>query len=316
MSSGHDKICAWYPPPANGMTVFLPALLLRPLALMPALGTPPASRSYKRHGLPFRTLTTCLLLHLLFDSGSPSAPTEPHQTWILPRTPLIMADSCVRPTPCGHNQPHAQHEVVAAGTTVPSDNRLKSLYDLDQHVEEQYDPASDVEEELPPYESVLVDTFVIDANEMWNFTCLSANQQCHSPEGCQSATGGLTLGVHHDFILFTSSAEWDTDQESSVVSCFTDDLSDSTQCTGSSHNEQCMQLSIPSLPPWKSSILKEYCQEKRRNEMRSNINVTKWLCKTGLDACSPQLGDRLLHDGPSLANMDEAKEYDTKGSAD
>lgn len=189
-----------------------------------------------------------------------------------------MAISQAHATKEGLTETQIRHDVVAAILAAPSNNASTSVINMNQHEEGQRSHSSEEQEELPPYESVSAESFVIDVRHIQH--CSSANlmQMCSYQSLSISTAGCLPLCTCDDFVLFPLHTECCSEQESSVVSCFTDGLSRSTESTASSSCEVVPDLTGPPLACSRNAVPEGLYRDDDQKLPRSTTNIVNWLC--------------------------------------
>lgn len=178
----------------------------------------------------------------------------------------------------GYHQPQPQHEVVAAVTKALSRKRPTSPSQVGQHEELPLYHAVDVEAELPPYESVSAETFLVNLEPTSECTRCKMTHLCFEHGLCRSMAQCSTFAPNNDFILFPLDDEGSSEPESSIISCFSDDLS----CTGSTVTSSCHSSSRSFMAS--QQVSKDLSQEPRHHdssqaEDEPNSLVTEWLSK-------------------------------------
>ncbi len=288
---GHDKICAWYPPPTNSVQGFLPGLFLQSLAPCP----------------PWAPLLFPLIQigpDSLRDSDQlppPASPARlytvygPHTTTCgldIAKAKPIMSAGQAQPFEGSFTQPQVLHHTVAATITGALHSEPKASAFANQEEGGQLDEMCEMQEELPPYDSVSAERFVMDLNDGHGCNW-SDMMQWLSDQGSGSSDRQCpTLGAYDDFILFPSSSSCSSEQDSSVVSCFTDDLSHSAQCTDTLSTHPWMD---PSALSSLSLMKRGCCQDSGQDQNSSFVNVATWLCDVEEDLGCKSLQDTFLH---------------------
>jgi hypothetical protein len=228
-----------------------------------------------------------------------------------------MAEVQTQPSKEDLSQPQISYDVVAATITGPLHKTLTPAIRINLWEAGQFNHVSEAEDELPPYESVSVDKFVINLEEMRICSCYNMTQTSSNHILCQPVTRCPTFAIHNDFILFPSQSECPSDEESSVVSCFTDDLSTGTGCC----TENLYNLSSPDASPssaevFETSVLKSKLFDDHQHSTRSNKKIADWLCNVEADVAHAHHEGMLLQEGTVLMNLDERKDLTEEGVAE
>lgn len=208
-------------------------------------------------------------------------------------------------------QPQIPQDVVADIVTAPLHSILKSSTNFNQYEQGQLHQVCEMQEELPPYDSVSAERFVMNLDDVREYSCYDFIQWVPNQRSGPSIIQCPTSATYDDFLHFPSHSGCSFEQGSSVVSCFTDDLSHSTQCTETLSDDPLEDLSIPSPRALKNSMLQGCCQENHQFATRSTSNVTDWLCNV---VCTLS-DDTFLQEGPPLEDIDEQKDVDIEKPA-
>lgn len=304
------------------MTRSAPGTLLQPIAcehfclgsscsvtsVMPALGTPPLPAHIKGPGPPSAILTNFFLLHHpLAPTLSTAPPTTTSRLDIAKTTP-IMADGQAQPSGGSFAQPQVPHHPVAATTIGPLHYKPKASTNVGQDEGGQLDELCEMQEELPPYDSVSAERFVMDLNDIHDSRCPDMMRWLSNQRSYPSITECPTLGTYDDFILFPSSSSCSSEQDSSVASCFTDDLSCSTECTDTLSANPLMGSSLPSSQILRKLPLQGCCQDLGQDRNMSFANIENWLCDFEKDFVCTNLQDTFLHG--AMTSTDPNKQED------
>ena len=287
----------WYPPPANSGIAILPGLILHSLASGPPCAPLPA------HIKSLAPLVFLVDFLLLPSPACLRVTTDPYRT-----TPgldtakaiTIMDQLQAQPNKQGFSQPQITPDVVAAVDSIALHALLQALNPHNQHEGRQRTHGNGLQEELPPYDSVSVQTFVADLENVLCCDCSNLIQRRRKEASCRATTVPLTLAIYNDFVLFASQFGCPSDQESSIVSCFTDDLSHITRLTESLSGESSMNSSIQSQETSNNAMLRG-CSQKRHPVGTRPINdVADWLDRVDPDIDCMQLEDTFLQERPTL----------------
>jgi hypothetical protein len=161
-----------------------------------------------------------------------------------------------------------QNIITDIVTAVSMQNHLKSSTDVIDEEGGQMHEIIDGEIDLPPYESVSAERFIMKLDDGW-MQWLECQRSCAPIMQCRT---GATFD---DFILISSQSGCPSEQASSIVSCSTDDLSHTTNSTETLGTESSNESTLQTL---KNSMLQGWCQENHRSATRSNSDITDWLC--------------------------------------
>ncbi len=218
-----------------------------------------------------------------------------------------MAEAQAQPGGKGLSQPQVPHDVIAALITHSLHNLSTSPTHTDHYGGGQLNHLGEVQEELPPYESLSTKTFVIKPEHRRNCRCSSFIHPSSDWTPCRCSTGSPAFATHDGFLLFPSQLGFSSEPTSSVVSCFTDDLSHSTHCTETSSYGFSTDLPMPSPQRFKNPIRKGFCQEIHQVGTAPHSNVEDWLYQVDLDVGLTNLEGTCLQERPILTNADEQK---------
>jgi hypothetical protein len=299
----------WYPPPANDLRAFLPGFS-RSTSAKARSGRPSSLCSYKRPELPQQVLCVLLLLPLpLAFEIHVAGPPDPRPDLTLPRLPLLhLHNMYYRQSREGSYQHSMQHDVAAAVMTEPSRCTAPTSASTGCYHEELSLPSDEEEEQLPPYDCVTNQEFDANAHEMQGrkFTKDPSTSPTH---GWWSSTSECLIdAAYHDFILFPSDSERFSDNESTVVSCFSDDLSHSSGSTGSFSPVFRTQTSTTSRQlsgclTWGPQFL-----DARQQQTTSSDSVADWLCKVDLDVDCARMEETRLRELMIEADVDRKQD--------
>jgi hypothetical protein len=165
-----------------------------------------------------------------------------------------------------------RHDVVAAvrDAISPSSKLLHTV--ITGHSERFFDEVVDAMEELPPYESVIAEEFVVDVTDCQG---LSAHFACSLCD-----TVAFTHLIN-DFILFPSEDDEYSDKASSVPRCSTDDLPCSSRSSGTFPDESLSEAPKMSGQEAGPTFRIPYIsQNVGQPGFQSRDSVIKWLCTT------------------------------------
>lgn len=221
-----------------------------------------------------------------------------------------MAEVQIHGSKENYSPPQIPHNVIAVVVNALEHNILKSPNIVDQYRERLWLDNED-EEELPPYESVSAETFVMYLDEIQDCDCLRGwscsklMQPCCKQRSCGSITGCSTFTTYDDFILFPSRVEISSKSDSSVVSCFTEDLSRSTLCTEITSDDSSGDVLPSSAQVSRTSMPKCIYSESHQVKTRSASKVAEWLRTADLDVGCTHPEHTFVQEGPTLTNTDE-----------
>lgn len=218
-----------------------------------------------------------------------------------------MADGQAQTLQQSFAQPQVPHHTVAATIISPSHSKPKASAYVDQDEGSQLDELYEMQEELPPYDSVSAERFVMDLNEGHCCNCSDPIQWFSDQRPGSSTKQCPTPDAYDDFILFPSSSSCCSKQDSSVVSCFTDDLSHSTECTDTLSAHPSMDPSAPSPQSLMRLTLQGCCQDWGQDQDRSFANIASWLCDVEKEVGCTSLRDTLLHGAMTSTDTIEQK---------
>jgi hypothetical protein len=224
-----------------------------------------------------------------------------------------MAEVQTQPSKEDLSQPQISYDVVAATITGPLHKTLTPAIRVNLWEAGQFNHISEAEDELPPYECVSADTFVVKLEELRICRCYNMTQTSSNHISCQPVTRCPTFAVHNDFVLFPSKSECPSNEESSVVSCFTDDLSTGTRCAETRYDLPSSDLSTTSPKMSKSSVLKRMLYDNDQISTRSTNKVADWLCNVEPDVGGTHLEGMVLREGAALTNLDERDVFTAEG---
>jgi hypothetical protein len=217
----------------------------------------------------------------------------------------MMPESQVQETEKEFWPPRRKHDAVAAVNTVPSQRTSTSLACINQYEDGLLCHVGEAEAELPPYETLSTETFVVSPGRLGDLTCSDTTQSLSRHPSYRPITEGLNFVTYDDFILFPSDSEWTSEQESSVVSCSVDDLPSSSQHSENSSVGSSVDLSVPSPEKPQDLRLEWPCEDCRQGDIRSNSNVVDWLCDVNRNDDCPRLEHMSLLTGSISAGLDD-----------
>ena len=225
-----------------------------------------------------------------------------------------MADGQAQPSEGSFTQPQVPHHPVVATTIGPLHNKPKASTHVDQDEGGQLDELCEMQEELPPYDSLSAERFVMDLNDIHDCHCSHMIRWLSNKRSCPSIKECPTLGTYDDFILFPSSSSCSSEQDSSVVSCFTDDLSYTTAYTDTLSVNPSVDPSLP------SQILRKLrfqgcCQDLSQDRNMSFANIVNWLCDVEKHFGSTNLQDTDLHGAMTSTDTNKQKDASVQGPA-
>jgi hypothetical protein len=157
----------------------------------------------------------------------------------------------------------------------------------------------DTEEDLPPYESVVTETFVVSRASHPDCNSLKAIQHSSNDRACQCVEGCPDVAGYDDCVFFPPDSASLSEEDSSVVSCFTDDFSDGSESLGGFNFGSSIDSSPQSSPV--SVVFVPDSGHLRDDEADewSNRFVANWLSKT-----NATVEDTWLHETSPSANGD------------
>ncbi len=207
-----------------------------------------------------------------------------------------MAVGQAQPFECSFTQPQALHRTVAATTTGSFHSKPKASAYANQEEGGRLDEICEIQEELPPYDSVSAERLVESPNDCHGCSWSDMIQWFPDQSSGSSDDQFPTLDAYDDFILFPSLSSRSFKQGSSVVSCFTDDLSRSTECTDTLSADPWMDLWMDPSAPSLQCSMKQGCRVDRGQAQNSSfVNIAKWLCDIEKDLGCRSLQDMFLH---------------------
>ncbi|KAF7503745.1 hypothetical protein GJ744_003328 [Endocarpon pusillum] len=219
-----------------------------------------------------------------------------------------MADGQAQPSGGSFAQPEVPHHPVAATTIGPLHNKPKASTYVDQDEGGQVDELCEMQEDLPPYDSVSAERFVMDLSDIHNCRCSDMIRWLSNQRSWPSTKDCPTLGTYDDFIHFPSSSSCSSKQDSSVASCFTDDLSCSTECTDTLSANPSMDPLLPSSQMLRKLPLQCCCQDLGQDRNMSFASIVNWLCDGGKDFGCTNLQDTFLHGAMTSTDTDKQKD--------
>jgi hypothetical protein len=227
-----------------------------------------------------------------------------------------MAEVHTQPSKEDLSQPQISYDVVAATITGALHKTLTPAIRVNLWEAGQFNHINEAEDELPPYESVSADKLVINLEDMRVCSCYSMTQTSSNHILCQPVTRCPTFAIHNDFVLFPSQSECPSDEGSSIVSCFTDDLSTGTRCTENLYNLSSSDVSTSSAEVFKTSVLKSKLCDDHQHLTRSTKKVADWLCNVEPEVAHAHHEGMLLQEGTVLTNLDGRKDLTAEGVAE
>jgi hypothetical protein len=219
-----------------------------------------------------------------------------------------MADVQTQPTEEGLTHSQVSQNVIADIVAAdPWHNLLKSSTNGNHYDAGQMHEILEMQDELPPYDNVSAEIFIMkldgdpERSSNW-MQWLGSQRPCPCIMQCPTNT------TFEDFILLSSQSGCSSDQASSVVSCFTDDLSYSTKRTETLTADPLNESTPQTL---KNSMLQGSCQDNLQSAQRSSSDITDWLCS--LDCTQSE--DKIRQHGAPLPPPDEQKDVADEESA-
>ena len=212
-----------------------------------------------------------------------------------------MADVQTQPTEEAFTHPQLPQDIIADIVAAASmQNPSKSSTDVIDDERGQMHQVLDVQEELPPYDNVSAERFImkLDDDRESSFNWM---QWLGSQRSCACIMQCPTGATFDDFILISSQSGCSSEQASSIVSCFTDDLTLSTNLTETLGAEPSNESTPQTL---KNSMLQGWCQDNHQSASGANSDITDWLYN--LDCAQSE--DILPPPGMPLAPTDEHEE--------
>lgn len=198
--------------------------------------------------------------------------------------------------------------VVAANIIESLHSMLKSITNINLYEAGQANYVDEKREELPPYESVSADTFVVQLEELQARSCCHL-VQAHLFHSSSQVAGECPVSASYDDLcLFPTNLESSSDEHSSVVTCFTDELSCNTQSGRNSSCHLSTELPLSSSHPSKISMLERFCQDSHEFGTNSTTRVADWLCNVDVDNDGTDREDTSVTERPNSTNVDEQKD--------
>lgn len=175
--------------------------------------------------------------------------------------------------------PHPGDDVVAAVKPPSLSNMPTSSLHAHLHEEGVFCHLADTEEDLPPYQSVLTETFVVSPAENPDSASLKVIQHCPNDRECQRIEACPNIAAQDDYIFFLTDSASLSEQESSVVGCFTEDFSDSSESLGALNFGSSTASSPQSLPILTDSVSDTGRLPDNEVDEWSERFVTDWISK-------------------------------------
>jgi hypothetical protein len=215
-----------------------------------------------------------------------------------------MADVQTQPTKEAFTHPQFPYDIIADVVAAAlMQNPLKSSTNVIDYEGDQMHQILEEHEELPPYDNVSAERFImkLDDDQESSFNWM---QWLGSQRSCARIMQCATGVAFDDFILMSSQSGCFSEQASSIVSCFTDDLSHSTNLTETVDADS---LDEPTPQALMNSMLQRCCHNNHQSATRSTSDISDWLCK--LD-CT-QTEDTLPPQGTPLAPTTEHEDVES-----